>query len=561
MSNRRNKDLMQLALGLLILIGLNVLATKHFKRFDLTAEKRFSLSDSTKAILRRMDDVALISVYLEGKDFPVGFKRLQNATRELLDEFRFYAGNKIQYRFIDPFSNEDKQVQADIYYELVDKGLLPTDLTVKDEKGRSTRSIFPGAIIAYNGREEAVQLLQSQFNQNPEFVLNQSIERLEYEFSKALYKLLNFEKKKNVAFSRGHGEINELYLADFIMGLREFYEVEGIEIGNNLDVINQTTSCLIIAQPDSAFSDASKFIIDQYIMRGGKVLWLLDQVFVSMDSMRNANYTLGIPRDLNLYDQLFRYGVRVNPTLVLDAQCSPIPIITGKFGNQDKQEFLPWYYYPVIIPESKHPIVKNLNSIKLEFANTLDTIAVPGVNKTILLTTSQLTKVLYAPVRISLNVVEQEPTAQRFNKPHQPVAVLLEGQFRSAFENKIVELSNRTVKKESEPTKMIVIGDGDIAKNFYNPKTKNIIPLGLDPRTGIYYGGNKNFLLNCVNYLTGDSWFIPLRSKEYRIRLLDKNKVTEEKQKWKLMNTVIPVIWVVVFGLLYNYIRKRKYAV
>jgi ABC-2 type transport system permease protein len=354
--------------------------------------------------------------------------------------------------------------------------------------------------------------------------------------------------------------MNELNLADWIMALREFYEVEGVHISNNLDILNQTTSCLIIVQPDSAFNDASKFIIDQYIMRGGKVLWLLDQVFASMDSMRNANYTLGIPRDLNLYEQLFKYGVRVNPTLVQDAQCSPIPINTGNFGNQDKQEFLPWYYYPVIIPESKHPVVKNLNSIKLEFANTLDTIAVPGVEKTILLTTSQLTKVLYAPVRISLNVVEQEPTPERFNKPHQPVAVLLEGQFHSVFENKIVELSNRTVKKLSEPTKMIVVGDGDIAKNFYNPKTKSVVPLGLDPRTGIYYGGNKNFLLNCVNYLTGDSWFIPLRSKEFRIRLLDRNKVTQEKQKWKSINTVVPVVWVILFGLVYNYIRKRRFA-
>lgn len=561
MSNqRRNKDLIQLGLALLLLAGLNMLNQRYFKRVDLTAEKRYSLSDSTRAMLRRLDDVALITVYLEGKDFPVGFKRLQNATRELLDEFRFYAGTNIEYRFVDPMANPDKKVQSDIYYELIDKGLIPTDLTVKDEKGRSSRSIFPGAVVAYNGREEAVQLLQSQFNQNPEWVLNQSIERLEYEFSKALFKLMHFENKKTVAFSRGHGEMNEVYLMDFIIGLRDFYEVEGVEISNNLDALSQNTACLIIAKPDSAFSDASKFIIDQYIMRGGTALWLLDHVQSNMDSLRTANYTLGLPFDLNLYDQLFRYGVRVNPTLIQDAQCAPIPIQTGNFGNQNKQELLTWYYYPVIIPKEKHPVVKNLNAIRLQFANTVDTIQTPGVSKTILLSTSELTKVLYAPVRIALNVVEQEPTPERFNKPHQPVAVLLEGTFRSVFENKIVELSDRLVIKESKPTKMIVVGDGDIAKNLYNPKENNYVPLGLDPRTGIYYGGNKSFLLNAVNYLTGDGWFIPLRSKEFRIRLLDRNRITTEKEKWKIINTALPVAWVLLFGLVYNYIRKRRFA-
>lgn len=561
MSNqKRNKDLWQLGLALLLLVGVNMLNQRYFKRFDLTAEKRYSLNDSTRAMLHRLNDVALITVYLEGKDFPIGFKRLQNATRELLDEFKSYAGANVEYRFIDPMANPDKQVQADIYHELVDKGLIPTDLTVKDEKGRSSRSIFPGAIIAYNGREEAVQLLQSQFNQNPDWVLNQSIERLEYEFSKALFKLIHYETKKTVAFSRGHGEMSEYYLMDFILGLRDFYEVEGVEIGNNLDVLNQNTACLVIAKPDSAFSDASKFIIDQYIMRGGTVLWLLDMVQSNMDSLRTSNYTLGLPFDLNLYDQLFRYGVRINPTLIQDAQCAPIPIQTGNYGNQNKQEFLPWYYYPVIIPKEKHPIVRNLNAIRLQFANTLDTIQTPGVSKTILLTTSELTKVLYAPMRIALNIIEQEPTAEHFNKPNQPVAVLLEGTFRSAFENKIVELSNRPIEKASKPTKMIVVGDGDIAKNLYNPQQENYVPLGLDPRTGIYYGGNKNFLLNAVNYLTSDSWFIPLRSKEFRIRLLDRPRIATEKDKWKIVNTVLPVAWVLLFGLVYNYIRKRRFA-
>lgn len=560
MNQRKNKDLTQLALGLVILIIINVLASWRFERFDMTAENRYSISDSTKSILRKMDDVMLVTIYLEGKDFPVGFKRLQNSTKELLDEFKYYAKDKIEYRFVDPFANPDQKVQADIYYELIDKGLVPTDLTVKDVKGRTNRYIFPGAVISYKGKEEVVQLLQSQFNQHPDLVLNQSIEKLEYEFSKAMYKLMNFQKKKSVLFSRGHGEMNEMLIADFIYSLRDFYEVEGVEIKNNIDVLNQTVSCLVIAKPDSSFDDASKFIIDQYIMRGGKVLWLVDNVFANLDSLKSSGFTFGIPNNLNLYDQLFKYGVRVNPTLIQDAQCAPIPINTGNYGTQSKQEMLPWYYSPVIVPDGEHPIVKNLNSVKLEFANTLDTIKTPGIKKTILLQSSALTKVLYAPVRIALNVVEQKPTPQNFNKSGQFISVLLEGEFKSIFENRLVEKSGRGLVTKSKPTKMIVVGDGDIAKNLFNSKEKSYVPLGLDPRTGVYYGGNKNFLLNAMNYLTDDSWFIPLRSKEFRIRLLDKTKTSSLKIRWQILNTIVPIIWVLIFGWIYNYIRKRKFA-
>jgi len=560
-NNRKTKDIFQLVVGLVILVFLNFITAQRFKRFDLTAEKRYSLSDSTKSILRNLEDVVLVTVYLEGEDLPVDFKRLRNSTKEILDEFRFYAKGNFEYRFVDPFADPDPESRRGMYEELIDKGLVPTNLVNKDEHGRQVIDIFPGAVVAYGDREVAVQLLESQFNQDPLFVLNQSIERLEYNLSKGLYKAMNFRTKKQVAFSRGHGELQEIQLADIVGELRDYYEVVGIEIKNDLNILDpKSTSCLIVAKPDSAFDDASKFILDQYIMDGGRVLWLVDNVYADMDSMGAKSYTVAVPHDLNLYDQLFKYGVRINPTLVQDAECAMIPINTGNFGTQASEQLYPWYYYPVITPAGKHPIVKNINSIKLEFASTIDTVKAPGVQKTILLTTSALTKVLYAPVRVGLNIIEEVPTPERFNKPNQTTSVLLEGEFRSIFENRIVPLTDRKMLTRSKPTKMIVVSDGDVTKNMFGKRTGQVVPLGLDPVSGTYYAGNKTFLLNAVNFLTDDTWFIPLRSKQFRIRLLDRTQVQAEKTKWKLINTLVPVAIVVLFGLVYNYIRNRRFA-
>lgn len=580
LKKRRVRDILQLLGGLAIIILLNVASNFKFKRFDLTAEKRYSLSDSTKKILRNLDDKMLITVYLEGKDeaLNAGFKRLQNATREILQEFRFYAKGNFEYRFVDPFENaaSDPELQKNIYFELKEKGLVPTDIMEKTGSGQKVRQIFPGAIVSYGGSEVPVQLLESQFSQGAEFTLNQSIERLEYNFCKAFYKVFNYKKKKHIVFSRGHGEMFELGLADMVTELREFYEVNAVNIKNDLDVLNrENVSCLIIAKPDSAFDDASKFIIDQYIMKGGRVLWLLDNVFTSMDSIGKGNYTVAAPYDLGLYDQLFKYGVRINPTVIQDAECAKIVLDIGNFGTQKNEQLLPWFYHPVITPDGKHPIVKNINSLKLEFANSMDTIKTPGIKKTVLLHTSDMTKVQYAPVRISLNVVEQIPNKETFAKDSVPVAVLLEGEFNSVFANRIVELGTVKAINKSKPTKMIVVSDGDVIRNDFtidekDPSNFSIVPLGLDRRSGTYYAGNKTFLLNSINYLTDDTWFIPLRSKDFRIRLLDKNKLNKNvdigvrkvkmKELLKVINIVVPILLIVVFGLVYNKIRKRRFA-
>lgn len=572
---RKFRDIFQLFAGLAIIIILNVSSSLKFERIDLTAEKRYSLSDSTKKILSNLNDNMLVTVYLDGKDedLNAGFKRLKNATREILQEFRFYSKGNFEYRFIDPFADaqSDPELQKNIYFQLTEKGLVPTDIMETTASGKKVRQIFPGAIVSYGGTEVPVQLLESQFNQGAEYTLNQSIERLEYNFCKAFYKVMNFKKKKQVVFSRGHGEMFELNLADMVTELREFYEVNAVEIKNDLSVLDrEDIDCLIIAKPDSAFDDASKFIIDQYIMRGGRVLWLLDNVFTSLDSIGDKNYTVAFPYDLGLYDQLFKYGVRINPTIIQDNECAKIRVDIGNFGTQSNEQLSPWFYYPVITPDGDHPIVKNINSLKLEFANSMDTIKTLGIKKTVLLHTSNMTKVQYAPVRISLNVVEQIPNKETFSKDSIPVAVLLEGEFSSVFSNRIVELGSVKALNKSKPTKMIVVSDGDIIKNAYSRKDYNTLPLGLDPMTGTYYAGNKTFLLNAVNYLTDDTWFIPLRSKDFRIRLLDKTKLNSKlkiggakvsmSDFLRIINVVLPMLIVIIFGLVYNKIRKRRFA-
>lgn len=579
-AKRKVRDLSQLAVGLIVVLLLILVSNSQFKRFDLTAEKRYSLSDSTKKILRNLKDNMLVTVYLEGneKDMPVEFKRLRKATQEILREFRYYAKGNFEYRFVDPFENAttDPELQKNIYFQLTEKGLVPTDIMQNTPSGKKVIQIFPGATVSYGGSEVPVQLLENQFNQDPEFVLNQSIERLEYNFSKAFYKVMNYQKKKHVVFSRGHGEMFELNLADMVKELREFYEVNAVNIDSNINVLSgQPIDCLIMAKPDTAFDDASRFILDQYIMNGGKVLWLLDNVFTGMDSIGAKNYTVAVPYDLGLYEQLFKYGVRINPTVIQDNECAKIVLDIGNYGTQRNEQLLPWYYHPVITPWSKHPIVKNLNSIKLEFANSMDTIKTPGIKKTILLQTSNMTKVQYAPVRISLNVVEQKPNKETFSKDSVPVAVLLEGEFTSAFANRIVELGNVKAIKKSKPTKMIVVSDGDVIKNDFvfksnQPGDFSVAPLGLDTKTGTYYAGNKTFILNAVNYLTDDTWFIPLRSKDFRIRLLDKNKLNSKLkiagQKVKMLdfiraiNIAVPILLIIIFGLIYNKIRKNRFA-
>jgi len=562
-----------LVLGLVIIVLLNVIGSYIYTRIDLTAEKRYSLSDATKEMLRDLDDIVYFQVYLEG-EFPAGFKRLRNATKEMLDEFRAYSDN-IEYEFINPSESDNAQERNATYQILVDRGLNPTDLQVNAADGMKKQIIFPGAIAMYKETEAPLELLRSQLGLAPEQVLNNSIESLEFNLANAIKALTTIVKPK-IAIIEGHGELAPIERADISQALQEYYNVFEIAIDEQINsltervendslgtIIRKKYTAIIIAKPDSAFSEKDKFIIDQYIMYGGKVLWLVEPVFASMDSLQFAGATVGIARDLNLDDMLFNYGVRLNTNLVMDLNALPIPLTVGNIAGQPQVDFFPWYYFPLVNPASKHPIVNNLNSIKTEFVSSLDTIQVKHVKKSILLATSDYSRAVNVPVYINLSILDQEPDERQYQDPPQAIAVLLEGQFESNYTNRIPPAVqyDKTIRFQeySKPTKMIVITDGDIMRNQLHYKQGYPLPLGFDQYTRQTFG-NKEFILNAMNYLTEGEGLINIRSRELKLRLLDPTKVNKSKLFWQMLNVVLPVLAIILMGLLLSFIRRRKYA-
>lgn len=547
----------ELGVIITLIILLNVIASFLFTRIDFTKEKRYTLVDASKELVKNLDDVVYVKVYLEG-EFPAGFKRLRNSTRELLDEFRAYAGDMIQYEFINPSADPDPKVRNDIYRQLYTLGLQPTNLQVQSDEGATQKIIFPGALISYRNKQIPVQLLQSQAGLPPDEVLNNSVQALQYELANAIRKV-QLDDKPKLGFIEGHGELDTLQLGDIRASLKESFDLMRIDLPHCVPEQLNDFKLLIVAKPTSTFDEKDKFKLDQYIMNGGRIIWLLDNVMADMDSMIDGNM-LSTNRTLNLDDQLFKYGARVNYDLVQDLNCLPIPIITGKVDGKPQQQLLPWLYYPLFIPESDHPIVNNLDGIRSEFAGTIDTIKVDGIKKTPLIVTSAYTKVLNSPVRISLNLLGMEPDPRQFNKKNLTVALLLEGSFTSVFKNRLDPNTLRNVKfkEEGVPTKMIIISDGDIIKNYVAPKDTLIYPLGYDRFTNQTFA-NKVFIQNAIDYLTDDSGLITVRSRDVKLRMLDKTRVKAGKLKFQLINTLVPVGLILLFGVVYSRIRKRRY--
>ncbi len=558
--NLKRQNSIQLSLILFIIVLLNVISGFVFTRFDLTSEKRFTLSPSTKEILKNLTDLVYVKIYLSG-DFPPGFTRLENATKEMLDEMRNYSKGNLEYQFIDPSANPDQNQRNDLYKQLYSKGLQPTTLESKSKESASQQVIFPGAIFNYHSQEIAAQFLKDQIGAPPEQMLNNSIQGLEYEIINTIRKI-TVQVPPQIAFIEGHGELKKNYVEDFSNTLREFYPVEYRKINGKLDALDNYQA-IIIAKPDSAFDEKDKFIIDQFIMKGGKVLWLIDQLVAEMDSLANADEIIAYARDLNLDDMLFRYGVRINYDLVQDLLAAPIPVVTGNVGNKPQQKLLPWFYFPLVIPESKHPIVNNINAVRFQFAASMDTIAAPGVKKTILLTSSQYSKTQNAPARVSLELMRKKPDVRQYNSPNKTLAVLLEGKFTSNYTNRIPPLiaENKKIgfKESSVFTKMAILSDGDLIRNDYRAATGQAMPLGFDRYTGEYYG-NKNFLLNLMDYLCDDSGLIGIRAKELKLRILDKTKLESSKTMWQAIVTVGPLLILLIFGITKFYLRKRKFA-
>ena len=556
----KKRDILSLVLAVVILVLLNVVGSFVFHRFDLTSEKRYTLSDATKKLLGELNDIVYVKVYLEG-EFPSGFKRLRDETREMLDEFRVYSNDNIEYEFINPNENPDKKQRDDIYKQLYKKGLQPTNLEVKEESGISQQIIFPAALVSHKGREMPWQLLKTNMGQSPEAQLNNSIQALEYEFASCIRNLTTAVKPQ-IGIVEGHGELDTLALRDIREALSEFYFLKQVNINEQLKSLDGLKA-IIIAKPDTTFSEKDKFIIDQYVMKGGKILWAVDPLNTSMDSLRKTSRTIAIPYDLKLDDMLFKYGARLNPNMILDLQSSAIPVNKALRGQPPRFELMPWVFSPLLLPKSNHPIVKNLDVIKVEFAGSIDTIDVKGIQKTILLQSSKYAKTLNAPVRVDLRMVNMVPEEDQFRDSYRPVALLLEGEFESLYKNRIPPTlaadSAINYKEKGINTKMIVISDGDIIRNEVQYSAGKAFPLGYDIYTKQTYG-NKNFILNCINYLCDDSGLISVRARELTLRLMDKKKLKNERLKWQAINTAIPLFVVLVFGIIYSVIRKRKYA-
>lgn len=571
----RRANIIQLFLGLIIIIFLNIIGSAIYFRLDLTSEKRYSLSPSTKKLLRETDDIFYFKVYLEG-EFPAGFKLLSRSTREMLDEFRAFSDN-IEYEFINPSAAADAKTRNDIFERLAQQGIQPTDINVRTKEGQQQQRIFPGAILSHKGREIPINLLSEQVGAPPEAIINNSIQALEYNISNAIRKL-GTASKPRIAFTEGHGELSRLETADISNALSDFYIVDRVTLDGQVNTltdrkegedgsfaVSNKYKAIIIAKPDTIFSEKDKFIIDQFIMKGGKVLWLIDPVFASMDSIQAANRTMGITQDINLNDQLFRYGVRLNSNLVMDLNALPIPVYTGNVGNQPQYSFFPWFYFPVLTSTSKHPIVNNMNAVRTEFISSIDTVGNPGIRKTVLLKTSEYTRIAMTPVMISLEILRNDPDPADYNQAPQPVAVLLEGEFESLFSNRIPgEISKAPeigFTEKSPENRMIVIADGDIIKNQvqFSAGTYNPYPLGYDRFTGQTFG-NKDFMLNAVNYLCDDTGLMSVRSRELKLRALDRTRASKNLVMWQLINTAGPVLLVILFGLIQFFLRKRRYA-
>lgn len=568
----KRSHIVQLALGLVVIIFVNVVGYYFFARIDLTEERRYSLSASTKKLLKGIDEVVFIRCYLDG-DMPAQYKTLRNETREMLDQFRAYNSN-IEYEFVDPNNFENPKERDEFYRRLFEKGFSPINITTTKSNTQVQQYIFPYLEITHKGRNFIVPLISSKKGIAGDGIIAGSIENLEYNLYSSIRSIANDQKDK-IVFLYGHGELSAEYLYDFIASLSECYDIDSVSINEKLNAltdrvydsvdVNKVTisnkyKCMIVAKPTSIFSYKDLYIIDQYIMHGGRVLWLLDALNVSMDSLQSQPTTFATSNFTGVDDILFRYGAKVNTNLVMDLQCAKVPIVTGQYqDNMPQMSFYPWNFFPEIHPNSNHIVSDKISPVKLEFASTIDTTA-SSATKTPLLTTSNGTRIMNAPVNVSLNMLKQKQDPKLFNAGAKTVALLLEGEFSSAFKNRLTatmeENTQIAFKDFSDSTAMIVVSDGDIARNdFINGQ---ILPLGYDKFTKQMYG-NKEFLVNCVNYLCGDEDLIPLRSRELIMRKLDTAKIEREKTLWQVVNVALPIVVVLLAGVILNIVRRKRF--
>lgn len=546
----RNKSFLKIVIVLVLLVLVNYISNNYSERFDLTKDKRYTLSQETVSLVKSIDAPLQIKVYLQG-EFPAEFKRIQMETNQFLEELSA-LNDLVQFRFIDPLSNTKA---------LVEKGIQPSRLTVQEGGKVSEAVIFPWAIINYNGKEENVSLLVNSIAPSQEQQLQNSIENLEYEFANAIHKVIE-EKSKKIAILKGNGQPADIYQYSFLKKLGEYYRLAEFTLDSvEKDPVKTLNKLLnydlsIITKPSEAFSEKEKFALDQYIMQGGKTLWLLDNVYAELDSLMLTGKSLAFNRELHLTDMLFSYGIRINYNVTKDLYSSTIRLASGNTGNQVQYQDFLWHYYPLIFSDNAHPVTKNIDPVLLKFPSSIDTLR-NDLKKTILLSSSPLAKIIGTPSNIALNEIADEPDKNSFKDSNTIFGVILEGSFSSAYGSRIMPFEYDQYKAKGTDNKMIVISDGDVALN--EVLRGEPLPLDKDKWTSQQYG-NADLLLNSVHFLLDESGLMKLRSKSVQLQFLDKEKAYEERNYWQLINLLVPLMLLFGFGWVFNFLRKKRHS-
>jgi ABC-2 type transport system permease protein len=552
------KNRKQLIYGILGIILINIIGSYFYKRFDLTQDQRYTLSNAAKETIATINIPIFIDVFLEG-DLPSEFKRLQIETKQLLEEFEAYNPN-VKFKFVNT-SEEKGAIES-----LVKFGAKPAQIEIKQNGKTSIQQFFPWAIASFNGNYIKIPLLKNQLGVSSEERINNSVQNLEYAFADGFNQLIQ-PKKRKIAVLKGNGELEDKYVADFFATLRDYYYIAAFTLDSVAEKPKKTLAqikqfdLLVIANPTEQFTEEEKYILDQYVMSGGASLWLVDAVELVSDSVSGNNFAFG--KDLNLTDFFFKYGIRINPNLVKDLYSAPILLATGNERDSQYNKY-PWLYSPLSNNRLSHPIVTNIEAVKFDYASSIDTLP-NSVKKTILLSSSQVSKIVGMPKEINitkeinknLTIINDGPSPEEFNTGEIPLAVLLEGSFNSVYSNRIKPFKIVNNLERSKETKMVVISDGSIIKNQFQGNRP--LELGFDKWTNTLYG-NKEFLLNTVNYLLDDTGLINIRSKEISVAFLDPVKVAKNRFFWQWVNLLLPLNLICLFGLVFNYLRKKKYT-
>jgi len=550
------RNLKKIGVIVFLLVLLNGLSANVFYRFDFTKDKRYSIADVSKNIINKVESPLQVEVYLTGQ-LPPAFQKLKDETRFLLEEFSAY-NSSIKINFINPVSgNKDASEVATKFFQ---QGMIPERLNIRKNNQVTEKIIFPWAKVKYKNKSKNVRLFIKKLNASNQEMVDRSIENLEYALADAI-KQVSTKREKKIAVMRGKGELSDQYIADFLTAVRDYYYIAPFSLKKANEQPQKTLEQLqdfdlvLEAKPTEAFTDNEKYVLDQYIMNGGKSLWMTETVAIEKDSLISDQKAIALNNNLKLTDLFFAYGIRINPEIVKTLYSSPILLAQGQGKNTSFNPF-PWFYEPLTKAAEPHPINQNLNDVRMIFANPIDTLA-NSINKTILLESSPRSKTIGVPYQVRLNEIRKEPEVKTYNKGSQPLAVLLEGKFKSMYKNRIKPFEVNENKDASKPTQQIIISDGDIVKNQL--RKGKPLSLGFDKYSGKNYG-NKDFLLNCVNYLLGDQKLVNLRTKNIQLATFNQEKLAEKGDFWKGFNLVAGVVIIGIFGFVYSYLRRRKFA-